>query len=480
MDTIDLKRKSICFIVPPLATSALYSEWDLSLVDSVSPPLGLLSLAAMVRKFGATPHILDAYARKMDIETTIGELVKLNPDYLGVTCMSPSFPNAVKLVKELKRSFPGKPVILGGQHISALPVEVMRELPEVEYGVINEGEITIIELIDALNGNRELAGVKGIIFRAGAEITRTPAREYIQDMDIIPYPAWDLLPSMTETYRLSIIGTKGWKSTSIITSRGCPANCSFCDVGGVGRKIRGFSAGYVIGMIEHLKDHYGITDFLIYDDTFVALKGRLKEICEEIIRRKWKIHWSCCARVDIVNKEMLVLMKRAGCWQIEYGIESGSEKVLALMKKRARLDQVRRALRWTKEAGIETRGNFIFGFLGETRETLEETIRFALELDLDLFQQSFLTPYPGSEIYRYAEEYGKFDKDLEKMSNLRINFIPHGLTERELADSSKYAFRKFYLRPRIILHHFAKLRNLNDLYRLLVAFYSFVKGSFLR
>ncbi|MGD8561707.1 MAG: radical SAM protein [Desulfarculaceae bacterium] len=472
---IDLRGARLALITPPLPRSHLYGEWDLSLVDSISPPLGILSLAGMVRSYGGEVTIHDAYSRRLGLDSCVAEVLALNPDVIGISCMTPSFTQASRLITALKKENPQVPLLLGGPHITALPAQTMNLVPGLDVGVLREGEVTIVELMDCLTHGKDLKEVKGVIYRRDNQIEQTTDREFIRDLDHLPLPAWDLLPSLTDPYRVSIIGSKGDKSTSLLTSRGCPGRCTFCDVGGVGRKIRGFSADYVLNMIEHLIGQYGINDFLIYDDTFMALKKRTRRICEEIISRGWKIHWSCCARVDIVDPEILALMKKAGCWQIEYGIESGNQDMLDFMKKRIKLEQIERALKWTKSAGIETRGNFIFGFLGETKKTLQDTIDFALKVDLDYFQQTFLTPYPGSEIYGVADSYGYFDKDFNKMTNITINFIPRGMTKEELEKSSAQAFRRFYLRPRIIWHHLKKISNLRDLRRLLLAFWAFLK-----
>ncbi len=467
--TVDLQGMRVALVVPGLARSALYGEWDLSRVDSISPPLGVLTLAAILRRSNARVSFCDAYARGLDLRSTVAELLSGSPDAIGISCMTQSFPGASALVKELKRSAPGVPLIMGGVHLSAVGQSALESLPELDYGVMKEGEMTLLELLEALKYRRDLSGIKGIVYRSNGRVIANPHREFIADLDSLPFPAWDLLEPHRGKYRLSIVGTKGRRSMSLITSRGCPGSCTFCDIGAVGGRIRAFSAGYVLDMIRELYGKYGVDDFLVYDDNFVTLKSRTRQICEGIIESGMKISWSCSARVDMVDEETLRLMKRAGCWQIEYGIESGSQKILDAMNKRISLEVIRRALSLTRRAGIETRGNFIFGYFGETRQTLEESIRFALSLDLDYFQQTFLTPYPGSAIYREADKYGIFDRRLEKMNNLTINFIPAGLTEEELRGYSRLAFRRFYLRPGIILRQLLRLRRTHDIKRLFSA-----------
>lgn len=368
--------------------------------------------------------------------------------------------------------------MIGGPHLTAVPKETMDIFPKFDIGIIGEGEETIIELLNALENNEDLEKIQGTIWRKNGQLHKTSLRPPIKNLDELPLPAWDLLPSLTENYRLSVVGTKSKLSTSLITSRGCPGRCIFCDTAVFGRRIRGYSARYVIKMIKYLISKYGIRDFLIYDDNFVALRKRAIEICQMIKDENLEISWSCCARVNLVNAELLKMMKEAGCWQIEYGIESGSQRLLDFMKKGITLSQVKDALRLTKQAGISTRGNFIFGNILETEETLQETIDFILNLELDYFQQTFLTPYPGSQAYAIAREYGTFDPDWKKMNNLYINFVPTGLTSSDLIKYSKLAFRKFYLRPKIIMANVRQIMNLQDLGRLFDAFQSFIKTCF--
>jgi radical SAM superfamily enzyme YgiQ (UPF0313 family) len=461
------------FIIPPIDKKILHGEWDLSQVDSISPPLGVLILTAVLKKNGYEAGVIDAYAENLTINDIIEKIIAYNPEAVGLSFMTPAFESAISLAQAIKKQLPHIYIVAGGAHATAAPEETLA-CQAIDSVVIGEGEETLLDLLDKLSRREIVQMPNGMAFRDIHGVARrTEKRNFIQHMDALPLPDWGAIN--LKHYRLSPIGTKGRFALPLITSRGCPCRCTFCDTGGVGPKIRGYSAEYVIGMIDHLMVNYGINDFLIYDDNFVALKPRLKQICEEIIKREWRIYWSCCARVDMVDKELLKLMRAAGCWQIEYGIESGSQKMLDLMKKRIRLQQVEQALEWTKQAGIETRGNFILGFLGETKETLEETVQFALKVDLDYFQQTFLTPYPGSEIYHEAEKYGKFDKSFERMNNLTINFIPHGLTKAELQYYSSRAFRKFYLRPKIILHHLKKIRRIRDIRRLMIAFVAFMK-----
>jgi len=206
-------------------------------------------------------------------------------------------------------------------------------------------------------------------------------------------------------------------------------------------------------MIKHLYYEFGVREILIEDDTFLIFQKRLKKICEMLSEERLDLSWSCLGRVDTVNPQILKLMRKAGCWQIGYGIESGSQRILDFIKKGINLEQIQSALLWTRKAGIKTKGFFMIGHPLETRETIEETIRFAKRIDLDDFDINKFTPFPGSEINKIANKYGKFDNDWEKMNLLQTVFVPFSLTKRDIEYYSRKALREFYLRPNIIFSH---------------------------
>lgn len=444
----------ICLVNPPLAQDNLYAQWDLSGVDTVCPPLGLLILAATIRNEGHQVSVVDAYAQGYSAFETARRIVESSPDLVGFTATTPAIMGAAATAKLVKEQLPEATVILGGAHATAMAPETLDRFPQFDVLVIGEGDRTILDLISFVaDKTQDASAIAGIAFLRDGTVVRTAKRELVHDLDELPLPAWDMLPSLFSPYRMSIVGTLTDKSTAIFTSRGCPGICSFCDTSVFGRKFRAHSAKYVLDMIDILVNKYGIEELLIYDDNFVVDRRRLKEICDGIVDRKYKLHWSCCARVNMVNPEMLAQMRRAGCWQIEYGIESGYPEMLARMNKRITLEQIKQVLTETKRAGIMTRGNFIVGFPGETRESLECTLKFLLDLDLDYFQQTFFTPYPGAAASATAHEWGEVDYEWDRLNNSSINFIPKDLSEKELVDFSKQMFLRFYLRPKVVLAH---------------------------
>ncbi len=470
----------ILFINPPMSYDDLYGEWDMSDVKSSSPPIGVLSLAAVARDKGHEVHFVDALALAYTLDMILDDAKDIAPDLICLTSMTISIDSAGAVAMELRKHLPGTPIILGGVHVSALPERTMREIPALDIGVLGEGELTFMEILERLEGDRDFSGVKGIVLRAGdGELVITEPREFIKNLDDLPFPAWDLT-DISRNYRLSAYGTTADRSAGLITSRGCPGKCIFCDQSSFGRRFRAHSAAYVVDQIEMLHREKGIADFLFYDDLFVANRRRLTQVCNMIKERGMDITWSCCSRVDYIHADTLSLMKESGCWLIEFGIESGSQKILDFLQKRITKDQVREAIRMTRAAGIKTKGNFIFGNPLETSESLEETIDFAIEIGIDYFQHTFMSPLPGSQLYDIAAEYGEFDPDWKKMNTFAINFIPTGMTREELIGFSKKAWRRFYLRPRVILNELRKIKDWESFMRLLLGARAFAKSAFFR
>lgn len=466
-------ENSIVLVNPPSTLRERYGR--LSAGGSHLPPLGLCYLAAVTRENGYATRIVDAVALGLDYKEALLEVLRDAPRYIGLTASTITILNAARLAREIKNRDKDRVVMIGGSHITAVPEETMERFPQFDIGVVGEGEATIIDLMETYNRGNRLDNVKGIIFRENGKLKLTEPRAYIKDLDSLPMPAWDLLPYLPQYYRPAAQSVKRLPSTSIVTARGCIGKCTFCDRKVFGNRCRGHSTAYIMRMIKNLYYDYGIRDLQIDDDTFMIFKRRMIEVCEALIEEKMDLSWCCLARVDHVNPDLLQLMKKAGCWQIQYGIESGSQEILDVLRKGTNLQQIEQAIRWTREAGINSKGFFMIGNPLETEETMRQTIEFAKKLDLDDFQMTFLTPFPGSEFYEMAAEYGTFNYDWAKMNEYNVTFIPNGLTEEMLVKYHKKAFREFYLRPRIILSYLRRMRHLE-----LILLLSRVALSFLR
>lgn len=441
-------RKKILLLNPPL--SAKLRGGSLKAAVARSIPYGLLSLASVIRKAGYRVSILDATNLELGVEETVREIVEMRPDYLGITTVTLSVENAAEVAERLKEKLPGIVVLAGGAHMSSAPVETMQRLRPFDVGVIGEGEETILEVLSCLDEGESLDGVLGVIFRKDGAVVRNKRRPLIQDLDALPLPAWDLLRGMPEFYRPSAPSYVRLPSTTIVTSRGCNGNCLFCNSKALFGRLRCFSADYVIAIIKHLIRSYGIRDISIYDDNFILDRERIERICRAMIDARLELTWSCYSRADQGDAELFSLMKRAGCWQLSYGIESGSQMILDFIRKGITLEQIRKTVAETKKAGIRTRGFFMIGHIKETRETIQETVDFMNSIPLDDFHFTYFTPLPGTPVYSIAEKYGKFDRAWDKTSMQIPVFLPEGLTADDLEKYSKKAYAKFYFRPRVI------------------------------
>lgn len=432
---------------------------------------GLCWLAAVVKQNGYNAEIIDALALRLSNDDVIALIKEKNPKYVGITACTLDIFGASDLAQKLKSVRPDIITILGGPHITAVPLETMERFPAIDIGVIGEGESTIIDLLNSFgkSGMTELSGLQGIAYRDGDKVTVTQRRDFIMDIDTLPLPAWDLLPDIRKYYFAPPWTMHSGRTATIITSRGCPFQCIYCDRKVFGNRMRLHSARYVLDMLRTMHFKYGIGHFRIADDNFIAHKGRLKEICNRIIEEKLPVTWSCLARVDSIDPDSLSLMKKAGCWSIAFGVETGSQKIHDFEKKKVTLEKIEQAVKITRKAGIKTISFNIIGHPLETIDTIKETIKFNKKIKVDDFKTQFMIPFPGTELYQIAEKYGTFDRDWKKMSVFKEPiFVPHGLTKEELILWNKKAFWSFYLRPRIIFKYLSQIRNLQELRVILI------------
>lgn len=452
----------IVFVNPPLTREERFGA--MAKHGATAPPLSLCYLAAALRKSGIQSKIIDALSFDKSLEETVEEIVSQHPRYVGISSTTVGIFRAAELAGQVKKINPDITTIIGGPHITAVPQETMAKFPPFDIGVIGEGEITLVELIQTLGSSGSPDKVNGLILRKSPTDTfLTEPRLPIEYLDSIPIPAWDMVPHL-KYYRESATRFSKLPLGAVITSRGCPGKCLFCDTSVFGRRFRAHSADYVITMIKYLKSNYGINSLVFYDDYFVVDRKRLREICVKMIEEKVNLEWVCSARVNAITEEILVLMKEAGCFQIAFGIESGNQKILDIQQKGITLERIRHAVEITHKAGIRTKGYFMIGHPTETPETIRETIDFARSIPLDNFQATYFTPLPGSVAYNVVHKYGEFDNDWKKMNMWDIVFVPHGFTKETLRWYLKRVHRKFYLRlwviwPYIKLMRHPKYRN---------------------
>lgn len=445
----------IILMIPPNSLIERYGK--MAGAGSSSPALGILILAALARKKGHVVKVVDTAALEIGLDQVLELVRDFQPDIVGLSSTTLGIDSAATLAGHIKAELPGALIMVGGPHVSAVPGQTMNRYPVFDLAVLGEGEGTFVELLDALSNKGCLDDINGICYRADGILRSNPGRTFIRDLDSLPFPAWDLLDDFPRRYTPAPFKVKCLPSASLVSSRGCPNQCIFCDRSVFGTACHSFSADYVISMMRDLYDNHGIRHICFEDDTFVTFKKRLTEICNRLIELKLDLSWSCLGRVNHVNSESLALMKRAGCWQISFGIESGSQEILDTIHKNVTLEQIESAVNMCSKAGILNKGFFIVGHPRETIATLSQTLDFAIKLPLDDISVTMLTPFPGTEIYERAAEFGTFDGDWSKMNLLNAVFVPHGLTREDLEHYQRVILRRFYLRPRIIAGYLARV-----------------------
>jgi radical SAM superfamily enzyme YgiQ (UPF0313 family) len=317
--------------------------------------------------------------------------------------------------------------------------------------VRHEGEVTLAELLERLEGGRDPGDLPGLVHRRDGEIKVNPPRPYIQDLDSLPLPAFDLIEDF-DVYAPPLFHYKERPVGSVITSRGCPYECTFCEKTTFGNRLRLRSARSVVDEIELLVRRHGVKEISFSDDTFTLNRRRVYEIFDDVRARGLEFPWTCMARMDrTVDEPLLRYMRDNGCWYILFGIESGDPEILREIKKKIDLDDVRRIIDICHRLGIVSKGFFIVGHPRETPESIERTIKLACDLKLDYINVTINTPMPGSYQYEHVEEYGTIDISDDTWSQYGYwhpVFVPHGLTPDLLTTKHKEFYSRFYFRPR--------------------------------
>lgn len=380
--------------------------------NNIVPPLGILYIAAVLEQMG---HELQVFDIDPDISPCIDEIESFAPHIVGLSCYTNTYPKALRLTRQLKAMLPDSIFVCGGVHATARPVETLREL-EVDYLVYAEGERTIAQLVKLIEaGSKEgFDEIKGLYYWEDGEIRFTGPPDLIQDLDSIPFPSRHLLnfepylvpPGMIRGYAMERV-------TTIFTSRGCPYPCVYCASSIVqGKKIRRRSAANVVAELESMVADYGTRGFYICDDLVTGDRDWMMDFSRQLAEKKLGLRWACQARVDRVDEEMLVLMKKAGCIQLDFGVESGSDKTLKTMKKATKVDAALNAFRLTRKLKLRSCATFILGFPGETEVDMEDSFLLAKDIRANYTVFYFLTPYPGTPIYNMAMENNWIDPRL--------------------------------------------------------------------
>ncbi|NOZ49212.1 MAG: radical SAM protein [Chloroflexi bacterium] len=359
------------------------------------PSLGLGYLAAVAEQEGHEACIFDfGLHPERTLEAEVQNVIDYRPDLVAFTSMTTSYASVEQAAAMLKDAL-GVTTIIGGPHATTLPQHTL-ENPHFDFLIYGEGEDVFRDFMRALDNHAHNWGdMAGLWYKEEGQVIDGGERPLIADLDALPYPARHLF----ELAQYPLYAPNGEQMLTVLSSRGCPYNCSFCFKGIVGRTYRQRSPENIADELEYMMQHYGVHNFYFIDDLFTIDVRRLDEILDHFIARDMDIRWRCLARVDRVNPELLRKMYKAGCRQVHYGIESGNEEVLKRTAKHIRLDQVQDAVRWTEQAGIHSKGYFILGLPGDNEQTIADTIEFAAGLELSEAMFSIATPMPGTQLW---------------------------------------------------------------------------------
>jgi anaerobic magnesium-protoporphyrin IX monomethyl ester cyclase len=419
----------------------------------ITPPLNLMYLASSLEKESYSVKIIDDDLLQQGYEEIANQVEKINPPVVGVTAGTSTIKSALKYLELIKKNVPEVLTVIGGPHTTFLPYETLKDSEYLDVVVMGEGEETMVELTDhSIMNNQNIGDIKGIVYRDSnsGKLRATEKRPLIQDLDSIPFPARHLVPF--SDYDATQDQTGG-----IITSRGCVYNCNYCSSSLImGKKFRSRSPNNVVDEIEELIDTYHINDIGFMDDTFMLNKKRASEIADEIKARDLDISFVASSRVDRVDKDLLENLKSSGLKTIYYGVESGSQRILDLMKKGITLKNVEDAVKIAKDVNLDVLTSFILGYPGETEKDMDKTIDFSTKLDSDYCQYSILTPFPGTPIYADLVEKNLIDNDeWNKYTVLKpiLKYSEIGLSKKMVERKLATAYLKFYARPKYLLKH---------------------------
>jgi radical SAM superfamily enzyme YgiQ (UPF0313 family) len=439
--------------------------------NNIVPPLGILYIAAVLERQG---HELQVFDIDPDVSPCIDQVRKFAPHIVGIGCYTNTYPKARRLAARLKQELPQAIFVCGGVHATAKPQETIREL-KVDYLVYAEGERSMSQLVRCLESGShgEISGIKGLYYWKDGEVAYTGPPELIEDLDSIPFPARHLLdfrpylapPGMIRGHAMERI-------TTVFTSRGCPYPCIYCASHIVqGKKIRRRSVPNVIAELEGLVKNYGIRGFYICDDLVTGDRDWMLEFSRQLSAKNLGLRWACQARVDRVDEEMLRLMKQAGCVQLDFGVESGSDKTLKTMKKKASAEEGRSAFALMHAMKMRACATFIIGFPGETEEDMEETYGLAKAINADYTVFYFLTPYPGTAIYSMAVQNGWIDPTLIADERFTHRQVAAPIMAIEHSPEKLVAIRRRF-QNRFFVRNYLRWRNLRFYGSLLLALFS--------
>jgi len=426
------KEKKRIVLVHPRGFNWFPGKRDITDVANRMVPQGLLSIAAYLSKEGHDVFVYDCLGlgAPLDLQKQVQAILAYQPQIVGFSATTSSFPDAADLAQLVKKQSSDVITVCGGVHVSALEGKLLKDYSSFDYLIAGEGEETIAELA----AGHDPAAIKGLIWKNKEEIITNESRPKIADLDSLPFPAYEKLKGFPHDYHLPLFSYINTPGATMITSRGCMYQCSYCD-----RSVfkKGFcynSAEYIYEHMKHLREKFDVRHINIYDDLFTANRQRIVDLCEKLNRYPLDMHFNCAVRVGYTDDDLLRMLKEAGCLMVSLGIESADPEMLARHKSGVSLDEVRDTVRRIQKSGLRAKGLFMMGLPGETEESVRRTSDFIMSLGLDDMNMAKFTPFPGAPLWSAIKEEGTFDEDWRLMNCLNFVFVPKGISSKERLD----------------------------------------------
>ena len=426
---------------------------------------GLASIAAWLRQHGHDVTILDP--QFCDGTDGVRDRVQRGGyQIVGITSYTPTVTDAFATVRLVRQALPQATIVMGGPHCAYFPLETVDDCPELDYAVAGEGEMPMLELVRMLEtGNSDPAGIRGLVWRRDGKAVDNPRPPYL-DIDTLPMPAYDLFPLGKYTLQPTVY--KRLPTFTTIVSRGCPFPCTFCEAHQVlGKKVRFRDVELVLDELQFMIKNYGARGFFFHDSTFTINRKWTERLCERIIERKLDFTWMCLTRVDTISLELLRLMKRAGCYGVSFGIESGNQKTIDFLRKKATVAGNIAAIRAAKDAGLYVTATYMIGVPGEDEADVRNTIRFAKDNPTHIAHFFWPLPYPRTQFFEQCRADGGMMEN-PKWENFNIYadrpvYINPRIGYDRMRELQAHAYRNYYLDPKVIGLNMRSINTITDI-----------------
>ncbi len=433
-------------LVHPAGSNWIPGKKDMTATANRMAPLGLLSIAAHLEKKGHEVMVHDCLGPRAPkgTEATGKAVLDFKPEWVGFSATTSGFLDGYELASHLKSVNPEIRTVFGGVHISAMGAPLLEDFEHIDFLCMGEGELTMEELA----AGDDPGGIHGLAWRENGKPVTNPPRTQVPDLDDLPFPAYEKLQGFPNGYRLPMFSYIRTPGATMITSRGCPYQCSFCDRTVFGRRYRYNSAQYVYEHMKYLRSRFGIRHINIYDDLFTTNRQRIVELCTLLTEKPLGVQCNCAVRVGHADDELLGMLKEAGFLQLSLGVETGDPELLKTHKPGVDLEEIKDTVKRIQDKGLRAKGLFMMGLPGETEASIRKTSDFVISLGLDDMNMSKFTPFPGAPVWSTITQEGTFDNDWKKMNCLNFVFVPKGMDSAEQLDQLyNEHVKRFYTDP---------------------------------